>query len=176
MLDFAAAADASIAKDAGFVIHRNSQRSVVLATFGKAFGETGLRDAVGGGKEFEFTVLRMDVAGTGRRMVRHEQFYDRFPYICHLGGIGGDNHLIFGRPDAGGGENPPPSLNYANAADADRRFILLVTQGWDGNAVQTSGIEDRRTCRYGNGASVDCQTNVGHSYTSLIGQTPSGQR
>ena len=63
--------------------------------------------------------------------------------------------------DAGGGIDARADIDHADAADADRIFVLLVAERRDRDAVHARSIEDRRAGGDGDGKAVDGERDSG---------------
>ena len=73
-------------------------------------------------------------------------------------------HSVFCTADARGGVDTGADVDHADAADADRVFVLLVAEGGDGDAVHARGIEDGGAGGDGHGKAVDGEGDIGGGF------------
>jgi hypothetical protein len=80
-------------------------------------------------------------------MIRHQHLDQRRPRLDDARRRGRDLHVRLALADARGGIDARPDVHDADAADADRRLVLLVAERRDRDPVQAGGVEDRRALR-----------------------------
>src|SRR5215469_6508975 len=144
----------------------------------KTLRETGGGEIVVLGKRFQFAITGMLLAGTRGRVVGHENLNQRLARGLDLQAVGVDHHVVFRFADTGSGIDTGADVDYAEPADSDGSFVLLMTECGNGNAVQPRGIEDRGTCRYRDLLIVDGKRDFPdrrHTAPPTL-QTPVGQR
>ena len=172
-----AAANAAVAQDARFVIHRDDERRIVLAARRDPAGKARLRDAFQAGQRFQLAIVRLPLPRARAGMIGHQHFHQRPARARHLFGVGGNHHVVFGRPHAGSRQNAAADIHHAYAAHAHRRFVLLMAQRGNRDAVGARGIEHRGAFGDRNLQAVDGEIDVPHA-TSESCDTPraSGRR
>ena len=153
--DLAAAANAAVAEDASLVIHGDGQRRIVLAARREALRESRSAETFLTSQRFQLAVARLVLAGARRRMIGHQQLEQRAPHVANLVGVGGHRHAFFGGPHAGRAQDAPARFDDAQPADAHGRFVLLMTQRRDGDALETRRVEHGRAAGHGDGLPVD---------------------
>ncbi len=142
MANLVAAANAAVAENAGLVIHGDHQRRIVLAARRNPARETRLRDAFQTRQSFQLAIVRLALAGAGAGMIRHQHFHQRPARALHTVGIGVHHHVVFGGTHAGGGQHAGLlHIHHANAAHPHGRFVLLMAQRGNSDAVQARGVE-----------------------------------
>ncbi len=172
-----AAANAAVAQDARLVIHRDDERRIVLAARRDASGKARLGDAFQAGQRFQLAIVRLPLPGAGTGMIGHQHFHQRAAGALHSFGIGVDHHVVFRGPHAGSGQYASLlNIHHADAAHAHGRFVLLMAQSGNRDAVGARGIKNRGAFGDRDLEAVDGELNVAQTKTSRMGQTPSGQR
>ncbi len=64
-------------------------------------------------------------------------------------------HTGLALANAGGLVGALAAIDDADAADCNRGLVLLVAEGWDGDAIQAGSVEDGRSVGNGHGVAVD---------------------
>ncbi len=98
--DLIAAANAAIAEDAGFVIHRDYQRRVVLPARRNAAWKARLGDAFQARQRLQLAIARLPLARAGAGMIGHQHLDQSAPRPLHFVGTGVHHHVVLGRPHA----------------------------------------------------------------------------
>jgi hypothetical protein len=68
-------------------------------------------------------------------MIGHQEFEDGFARFENFFGTGRDIHVRFDRTDTRSRENAGSGVYYAEAANADRGFVLQMTEGGNEDSV-----------------------------------------
>ena len=146
LLDVVAAADAAIAEDAGLVIDGDDQRRVVAAARRQPAREARLAPRRPPAPASRARSRRC--AAGGRRATDGRPSASRPACVraCTTPGVVGLTTFMPGSHSRmqDGGIDARADVHDADAADADRRLVLLVAERRDRDAVQPRGVEDRR--------------------------------
>ena len=158
-----AAANAAVAQNAGFVIDGDRERRIVLAARRDAAREARLTDAFQARQRFQLAIVRLALPRARAGMIGHQHFHQRAARAHHFFGVGGNHHVVFRRPHAGSRQNASAHIHHAHAAHADRRFVLLMAQRGNRNAVGTRGVEHRGAVGHRNRQAVDGELTITHA-------------
>ncbi len=158
-----AAANAAVAQNARFVIHRDDERRIVLAARRDPARKARLRDAFQARQRFQFAIVRLALPRARAGMIGHQHFHQRPARARHFFGVGGDHHFVFGGPHAGSRQNAAAHIHHAHAAHAHRRFVLLMAQRRNRDAVGARGVEHRGAFGNRNLQTVDGELDVAHA-------------
>jgi len=142
VLDFVAAADATVAEDASVVIDGDGERRIVRAARSEAPGKTRSAQVGLPGEGFEFAIAGMLLTGAGRRVIGDQQFEKSFARGENLVRVGTDLHAGLDGANAGSAEDARAGIDNAEAANADGSLALQVAESGNRNAVETRGVED----------------------------------
>ncbi len=97
-------------------------------------------------------------------MIGHQEFDQRVAGGEHAFGCGLNFHPVFCRADAGGGVDARSDVDHADAADANRIFVLLVAECRDGDAIHARSIEDGGASGDGDRKAVNGERDVGGGF------------
>ena len=102
-----------------------------------------MRDAILVRQFFQLAIGGALLADAGRGMVGDQHLQQSLARLADRLAVSAHHHAGIGGADAGGGVRALVDIHHAHAADADRRFVLLVAKNRNVDAVHARGIENR---------------------------------
>ena len=168
LLDVVAAADAAVAEDARLVIDGDAQRRVVAPARRQPAREPRLRHAGRLRHRLQLAVAAVLLPRARRRMVRHQHLDQRGARLRRRRRRRSSTFMPGSHSRMqDGGIDARADVDDADAADADRRLVLLVAERRDRDPVQPRGVEDRRPLRDRDVAAVDRERDRARSCAAL---------